>query len=179
VSFAADNFFDVQVSVINVLHHASLLDRRPDVRQVEINLIAGNADIGVAKAAFYPKLQLNLNTLLASPQSTGVALTMAAALTQPLFQGGKLEGGLENAEGVRVELVSTYRKTIMTAFKEVEDAAAISGNSTLRFQVLSNGVEMARLAYNLSLERYRVGAINYQSLLLPQRTLLTTQNSMI
>ncbi|MDO9197476.1 TolC family protein, partial [Rhodoferax sp.] len=179
VSYHAERFFDMVVPAINALQPAALLERRPDVRQAEMELIAANADIGVARAAFYPKLQLNLDAVLASPQPAGVALAMAAALTQPLFQGGRLEGGLENDQARNAELVETYRKTILTAFKEVEDAAAVRSNSTRRLQALMEAVDMARLAYRLSLDRYRLGAIDYQTLLTTQRSLLSVENSQV
>ncbi|MDP1773101.1 MAG: efflux transporter outer membrane subunit [Methylobacter sp.] len=179
VSFNAERFFDMVVPVINALQPSSLLERRPDVRQAEMELIAANADIGVARAAFYPKLQLNLDALLASPQPAGLALAMASSLTQPLFQGGRLEGGLENAEARNAELVETYRKTILTAFKEVEDAAAVRSNSTRRLQALADAVNKARQAYQLSLDRYRLGLIDYQTLLSTQRSLLTAENSQV
>jgi NodT family efflux transporter outer membrane factor (OMF) lipoprotein len=175
----AGRFFDMVVPTVNALQPAALLERRPDVRQVEMELIAANAEIGVARAAFYPKLQLNLDAVLASPQPAGVALAMASSLTQPLFQGGRLEGGLENAQARNAELVETYRKTILTAFKEVEDAAAVRSNSTRRLQALMDAVDMARLAYRLSLDRYRLGAIDYQTLLTTQRSLLSAENSQV
>jgi outer membrane protein, multidrug efflux system len=177
-SYGIENFFTIALPPMNALQPASLLERRPDVRQAEMQLIAANANIGVARAAFYPKLQLNLNTILA-PQPTGVALSIASNLAQPLFQGGLLEGGLENAKARQAELVETYRKTILTAFKEVEDAAAIHANSSMRLQALGNAVESARQAYQLSLERYRLGAINYQTLLSTQQSLLTAENSKV
>lgn len=177
--FNGEHFFDMVLPTINALQPASLLERRPDVREAEMELIAANADIGVARAAFYPKLQLNLDALLASPQPTGLALAMASSLTQPLFQGGRLEGGLENAEARNAELVELYRKTILTAFKEVEDAAAVRSNSSRRLQALAEAVAQARVAYELSVERYRVGAIDYQTLLSTQRSLLTAENSQV
>ncbi|MFA6052354.1 MAG: efflux transporter outer membrane subunit [Methylobacter sp.] len=179
VSFHAERFFDMVLPAINALQPASLLERRPDVRQAEMELIAANADIGVARAAFYPKLQLNLDTVLAAPQPAGAALTVASSLTQPLFQGGRLEGGLENAKARNAELVETYRKTILTAFKEVEDAAAVRSNSTRRLQALADAVDKAQVAYQLSLDRYRLGLIDYQTLLSTQRTLLTAENSQV
>ena len=179
VPFNTERFFDMLLPVVNALQPASLLERRPDVRQVEMELIAANSDIGVARAAFYPKLQLNLDAVLASPQPAGLALAMASSLTQPLFQGGRLEGGLENAEARNAELVETYRKTILTAFKEVEDAAAIRSNSARRLQALADALDMARLAYQLSLDRYRLGAIDYQTLLSTQRSLLSAENSQV
>ncbi len=179
VSFNAERFFDMLLPAVNAQQPANLLERRPDVRQAEMELIAANADIGVARAAFYPKLQLNLDAILASPQPAGLALAVASSVTQPLFQGGRLEGGLENAQARNAELVETYRKTILTAFKEVEDAAAVRSNSTRRLQALADAVDKARQAYQLSLDRYRLGLIDYQTLLSTQRSLLTAENSQV
>ncbi|MDD5275448.1 MAG: efflux transporter outer membrane subunit [Methylovulum sp.] len=175
----AEQFSAMQLPSPSALQPASLLERRPDVRQQEMALIAANADIGVARATFYPTLQLNLDALLAAPQPAGAALSLAAGLTQPLFQGGRLEGGLENAQARNAELVETYRKTVLTAFKEVEDAAAIRRNSEHRLQALADAVDKAQQAYSLSEERYRVGLIDYQTLLNTQRSLLTAQNSQV
>ncbi len=175
----AERFAAVQLPSPKALQPASLLARRPDVRQLEMQLIAANANIGVARAAFYPTLQLNLDALIASPQPAGTALSLAAGLTQPLFQGGRLEGGLENAQARTAELVETYRKTVLTAFKEVDDAAAIRRNSERRMQALADAVDKARQAYWLSEERYRVGLIDYQTLLNTQRSLLSAQNSQV
>lgn len=175
--FNAERFSDMRLPSPNAQQPASLLERRPDVRQLEMQLIAANADIGAARAAFYPTLQLNLDALLASPQPAGAALSLAASLTQPLFQGGRLEGGLENAQARNAELVETYRKTVLTAFKEVEDAAAIRNHSGRRLKALADAVDKARQAYRLSEERYHVGLINYQTLLDTQRSLLNAQNS--
>lgn len=179
VAFKVERFFDMLLPEVDALQPASLLERRPDVRQIEMELIAANADIGVARAAFYPRLQLNLDAVLASPQPAGVALAMASSLAQPLFQGGRLEGGLENAQARNAELVEVYRKTVLTAFKEVEDAAAVRSNSTRRLQALAEALDQARLAYRLSLDRYRLGAIDYQTLLSTQRNLLNAENGQV
>lgn len=178
-ALTAEAFSELRMPVIKPLQPGSLLQRRPDVRQIEMLLKAANADIGIALAAFYPKLQLNLDTLLANPQPAGLALTMATGLAQPLFQGGRLEGGLENARARNAELLETYQQTVLTAFKEVEDAAAIRTNSTRRMQALIEAEASARDAYQLSMERYRVGAIDYQALLNTQRSLLTAQNNQV
>ncbi|MGR8930045.1 MAG: efflux transporter outer membrane subunit [Gammaproteobacteria bacterium] len=179
LALTEEPFAAVQMPGIKPSQPGSLLQRRPDIRQIEMQLKAANADVGVALAAFYPSLQLNLDTLLASPQPAGVALTMAAGLSQPLFQGGRLEGGLENAKARNAELVNTYQQTVLTAFKEVEDAATIRSNSSRRMQALVDAEGNAREAYQLSKERYRVGAIDYQSLLNTQRSLLTAQNNRV
>lgn len=172
-------FVSIQMPKFDLLQPANLLERRPDIRQIEMELIAVNADIGIARAAFYPKLQFNLDTLLASPQPAGIAASFAAGLVQPIFQGGRLEGSLDYATARQAELVESYRKTVLTAFKEVEDAAAIRTNSTRRLQMLSEAVDTAQQSYQLSLQRYRLGLIDYQVLLNTQRSLLNAENSKV
>lgn len=158
---------------------ASLLQRRPDLRQAEMLLQAANLDVGIANAQFYPSLKLNLDTLLANPQPAGIALSMASSLTQPLFQGGRLQGGLRNAEGKFAELQENYQQSLLNALKEVEDAAAIRNQSGLRLLALREAVASAQAAYQLSSQRYRVGAIDYQTLLNTQRSLLNSQNDVV
>lgn len=172
-------FADLAVPRIAAEQPATLLQRRPDIGQVEMQLLAANADIAVARAAFYPKLQLSLGSVLANPQPAGVAATLAAGLTQPLFQGGRLEGALSNALAANAELAEIYRKTVLTAFKEVEDAATIYNNSSRRLTALETAAAQARLAYNISQERYRLGAIDYQALLNTQTSYLSTENSRV
>lgn len=172
-------FSAVLMPTINPQQPGSLLQRRPDVRQSEMQLQAANADIAVALAAFYPKLQLNIDTVLANPQPAGLALAMAANLAQPLFQGGRIEAGLEGARARNAELIEAYQQTLLIAFREVEDAAAIRKNSTQRMQALADAVDKARVAYQLSEERYRVGAIDFQALLNTQRSLLNAENSQV
>jgi len=175
----AARFADLAVPGIAAEQPAALLQRRPDIGQLEMQLIAANADIAVARAAFYPKLQLSLGSILANPQPAGVAATLAAGLTQPLFQGGRLEGALGSALAANAELAETYRKAVLTAFKEVEDAAATYNNSSRRLKALETAAEQARLAYNISQERYRLGAIDYQALLNTQSSYLSTENSRV
>jgi NodT family efflux transporter outer membrane factor (OMF) lipoprotein len=170
---------ELQMPLINPQQPSSLLQRRPDVRQIEMQLQAANADVGIALAGFYPKLQLNLDTILANPQPAGLALAMAANLAQPLFQGGRLEGGLENARARNAELVEIYQQTLLTAFKDVEDASAIRRQANLRLQALAEAVGKANEAYQLAQDQYRVGAIDYQTLLNTQRTLLTAKNNRV
>ena len=179
---AIDNavlFADIALPGIQSQQPAALLRRRPDLRRIEMQLHAANAEVGIALAAFYPKLQLNLDTLLANPQPAGMAISMAANLAQPLFQGGRLEGGLADARARNAELAEIYRQALLTALKEVEDAAAIRGNSQRRMQALAEAVDKAAAAYRLSEEQYRVGAIDYQTLLNTQRSLLSARNNQV
>ena len=172
-----ERFADLKLPDIPPQQPLSLLQRRPDLRQQEMQLKAANLDVGIAQAQFFPKLQLNLDTLLANPQPAGLALAMAANLAQPLFQGGRLEGALEKAEARKAELMENYQQALLIAYKEVEDAAAIRRHATHRQQALTQAVEHATEAYEISLDRYRVGAIDYPTLLNTQRSLFNAQTS--
>jgi NodT family efflux transporter outer membrane factor (OMF) lipoprotein len=161
---------------------AALFDRRPDIRSAETELIAAHADIGKARAAFYPRLQLgadNIFTAAAMSQPAGIAVMLAASLTAPIFQGGRLEGELERTLARRNELIENYRKTILTAYREVEDALALGSQSTRRRGELQLSVDSASQAYELARDRYLAGAIDYQTLLNVQRSVLNARDSNI
>jgi len=157
----------------------SLLERRPDLRQAEMALLAAEADITVARAAFYPSLQLRFEPLLTSAPPASLIMTTAAALTQPIFQGGRLTGELARTQARNAELVETYRQTLLDAWQEAEDAATTRHHSELRLAALAIAVDQARVAYRLSQERYRVGLIDYQTLLNSQRSLLAAENGRV
>lgn len=178
-SVATGSLTELQVPLILPRQPSSLLQRRPDVRQIEMQLRAANADIGIALAGFYPKLQLNLDMILANPQPAGLALAMAANLAQPLFQGGRLEGGLESARARNAELAENYQQTLLTAFKDVEDAAVVRQQADLRLRALAEAVNKADEAYRIAQDQYRVGAIDFQTLLNTQRSLLTAKNNQV
>jgi len=106
---------------------SSLLERRPDLRAAEQQLVAANADIGQAKAAFYPQLTLTgfygyqtvaLSDLFSSPAR---AWQFGPAITFPLFTGGRLRGNLKLAEARFQESVAAYQRTVQGAFREVSD----------------------------------------------------------
>ena len=107
---------------------SELLERRPDIREAEATLIAANAEIGVAKAAFFPSISLTgsagyesfaLNNLFTHSQRTWNG---AASLTQPIFAGGAIRSGLRLAEAQEREMLLTYQQTIMNAFQEVSNS---------------------------------------------------------
>lgn len=161
-------------------HSAALLDRRPDIRGAEAQLMAAQANIGVARAAFYPRLQLSADNVFAtaaSSQPAGMAWLVTSSLMQPIFQGGRLEGELERTLARRTELLEVYRQTILTAYREVEDALALGSRSTLRRNELLQSVDSAKQAYELARDRYLAGATDYQTLLNVQRSLFNARDS--
>jgi multidrug efflux system outer membrane protein len=107
---------------------SALLERRPDIRAAEQDLIAANAEIGVAKAAYFPQLSLSgflggqstqLSSLFSGPNS---AWSLVPQLTQPIFTAGRLKSGVRLSQAQKEHAVVQYQKTIQTAFTEVSDA---------------------------------------------------------
>lgn len=107
---------------------SSLLERRPDIRAAEQNLIAANAEIGVARGAYFPQVSLSgllggtstqLTSLFSGPNSTW---NLVPQLTQPIFTAGRIKSGVQSAQAERERALIDYEKTIQTAFTEVSDA---------------------------------------------------------
>lgn len=107
---------------------SALLDRRPDIRAAEQNLVAANAEIGVAKAAYFPRLSLTgllggqstqLSSLFSGPNS---AWSFVPQVSQPIFTAGRLKSGVRFAEAQRRSALAEYEKTVQTAFTEVSNA---------------------------------------------------------
>ena len=150
---------------------SSLLERRADVRQVEAQLVAANAQIGVARAAYFPDIVLTgtagyqssaLGNLFTGPAGLW---TFGAALTQPVFTAGRLRSNVRLTEAQEQEAVLFYRRTIQGAFRDVSDAL-IAYRKTQEFRVQQQSlVESAKDATRLSEMRYKGGAASYLEVL--------------
>ena len=160
---------------------STLLERRPDIRKSEADLQAANADIGAARAAFYPSITLSATAALEGVASGGASAlaSIAAGLLQPIFTGGALEGQLDLTKGRREELVATYRQTVLTAFKEVEDALTTVDTSAAQSASLRTAVDEAGKAFSLAQLSYSAGAADFLTVLDAQRTLLDSQDSLV
>lgn len=172
----------LNVPAISPGQPSTLLERRPDIRSLEQTLISANADIGAARAAFYPNVTLGLNwTVAASPlgDPATTTLALASAIAAPIFTGGLLEGNLDFTKARKAELMENYRKTVLVSFKEVEDAIAGVNASQKRESALSNALSESRKAYDLSTQQYDVGSIDFQTLLDTRRTMLTAEDTYI
>jgi outer membrane protein, multidrug efflux system len=150
---------------------SALLERRPDIREAEENLIAANAQIGVARAAYFPQISLTGSGGYESPSLlnlfTGPAgiWNFGGSLVQPIFEGGRLKNGVRLAEAQRQEMVLTYQKSIQDAFRDVSDALiAYQKNREFRIQQekLTNS---AGEAAQLSKQRFNAGATDYLEVL--------------
>jgi Outer membrane protein len=163
---------------------SDLLTRRPDIRQAEQQLIAANANIGAARAAFFPRISLTASAGNASNQLSDLfnggtwVWTQANQTLLTIFDAGRNQAGLDSARAGREIAVAQYEKAIQTAFREVSDALA--GRATLGDQVraLQQQVDAALASYRLSDQRYRSGVASHLELLDAQRTLFAAQQAL-
>lgn len=159
---------------------SALLERRPDIREAEAALIAANANIAIARAAYFPSLTLGTGGNITTDGLTnpaGTALSLAASLTAPIFQGGRIEGGIEQATARQQELIATYRQTILVAFQEVEDALSALRAAEQRIVSLGAAMTEAQNAYRIARSQYDAGAIDFQTLLDTQNSVLSAENA--
>ncbi len=159
-----------------VVQPSDLLERRPDIRKAEADLVVANANIGVAKAAYFPSINLGTNLLLAADPSAS-ALALFSSISAPIFQGGKLEGGLKRAEGRQAELVENYKKSILVSFQEAEDAFAKLKTTKKRQNALKQAMVKSREAYEISGKQYQLSAVDFQTVLNAQRMMLQAEDN--
>ena len=160
---------------------SSLLERRPDLRAVEQQLVAANADIGQAKAAFYPQVTLTgfygYQTVALSDLFTSAARTwqFGPAVTMPLFTGGKLRGNLKLAEARFQEAVASYQKAVQAAFQEVSDGL-ISYQRTQEFRAKQEeNTKAHRDAAETANVRYEGGVTSYLEVLYNEQELFNAE----
>jgi multidrug efflux system outer membrane protein len=150
------------------------LERRPDIRQAEQQLIAFNARIGVAKAAYFPQISLTADAGYQSSALTGLfngpagLWSFGGALTQPVFEGGRLRNNVRLTEAEKQEAVLVYQQTIQEAFREVSDAL-VGYRKSQEFRVQQELLtRSAQDAAHLSDIRYKGGAASYLEVLTNQ-----------
>jgi multidrug efflux system outer membrane protein len=170
---------------------ASLLERRPDIRQAEENLVAANADIGVAKAAYFPDISLTgvlglesaqLSDLFKGPSKTW---SIGASVLQPIFNAGRIRSQVAQAEALQRQALSTYEKSIISAFQDVENALVDRTKFLqVREEQAKNVLALFRFR-DLAVLRYTEGATIYlevanaeQSLFNAQLEYVTTQSQL-
>jgi len=160
---------------------SALLQRRPDIRAAEERLVAANARIGVARAAYFPDIALTgsggfqssaLADLLEAPARLWSA---AASLTQTIFAGGRIRAGVKLSEAQKREQLLTYRQTILQAFREVSDALVGYGKGQEFRAQQELLTESARDAARLSDQRYRGGTASYLEVLDSDTRYLTAE----
>jgi multidrug efflux system outer membrane protein len=150
---------------------SSLLERRPDIREAEAQLMAANAQIGVAKAAYFPQISLTANTGYQSSALTSLFTGPAGlwnfggSLAQPIFAGGRIRSGLKFSEARQQETLLIYQQTIQQAFRGVSDALVEYHKDREFTQYQQQLAFSAEDAAKLSEMRYRGGAASYLEVL--------------
>lgn len=161
---------------------SDLLIRRPDIQKAEADLMAANADIGAARAAFFPTVDLSVETAfsgLLTAGSPATAATLAGNVLAPIFSAGRLEGELESSQARFAELVADYRQAVLVALQEAEDALVASDASLRRAGRLDEAVVQARDAFRLSQLRYAAGAVDFISVIDAQRSQLSAEDGLV
>jgi multidrug efflux system outer membrane protein len=164
---------------------SQLLSRRPDVAAAEQQLIAANADITVARAALFPNIALTASggyessrlASLISPANRVYALS--AGLTQPIFHGGALHGQVSFSEARYTELLTTYHKTVLTAFSNVESALVAARQTADQQERQQNAVAKARRAFEFARTQMSVGTVNVLTVLNTENALFSAQDVLV
>ena len=163
---------------------SSLLARRPDISQAEQNLISANAQIGVAKAAFFPQISLTgtgggavgRSTVFSSIVNSNIGTWGGAAqLTQPIFTAGRLRGNLHSAESQQRQSLIAYKQAIQGAFRDVSDALISYQKYYEVRKAQEDTVQDLSDSVSTSLKRYRGGITTYLEVLDNQRSLFSAQ----
>jgi len=163
---------------------SELLTQRPDIREAEARLASADANVENARAQFLPSITLTgeggyqsaiLKTLL-RPESA--LYTAAVGLTQPIFDGLRLQGNLDLQKGVQDELLQNYRKTVISGFTDVENALDAIRQTALRERLQQDVVTSSRQAFDISEQRLREGTIDLVTVLQTQQTLYQAEDTL-
>lgn len=160
---------------------SDVLERRPDIRQAEQNLISANANIGVARAAYFPSISLtgmfgsastDFSKLFSGPARTW---SFGGSVTAPIFMAGRIYGQVKAAEAVQKELLLQYQQTIQTAFREVEDSLVDQRKSREKMEAQGEQVKSLRTYRDLANLRYENGYSSYLEVLDAERNLYSLE----
>jgi NodT family efflux transporter outer membrane factor (OMF) lipoprotein len=182
VTVSGGSLFAVALPRVTPGLPSDLLTQRPDIRMVEAQLASANASVERARAALLPSIQLTgqgglqsavLQTLL-NPQST--FYNIAAGLTQPIFQGGQLLGQIDFDKGRQDELLQNYRRTVVSAFSDVNSALVAVQQQGERERLQREVVRSSREAFQVSETRLREGTVDLLTVLNTQLTLFQAED---
>lgn len=165
---------------------SKVLLTRPDIMEAEHNLKAKNANIGAARAAFFPSISLTANTGIASKSLSSLfdggaqnVWSFSPNITLPIFNGGQNNANLDYTYAQRDIALNQYEKTIQTAFKEVNDSLATRATINEQINKQKELVTAVSRSYDIALGAYKVGTGSYLNVLISQRTLYSAQQNLI
>lgn len=185
VSVAQGSLASLAVPAVAPGLPSGLLARRPDVSEAEAQLVAANANIKVARAQFFPDVTLTaqggveaeaLRTLV-TPAAGIYAL--AAGVTQPIFTGGLLEGQLALSKAQYDELLQDYRKAVISAFSDVENALVATRKTAEQTADQQDTVVKARQAYEIAEAQYRAGTVTLLTVLTTENALFPAEDTLV
>ncbi len=164
---------------------SELLTQRPDIREAEALLAAADANVYAARAAFLPTIQLTgqggfqSNALKSLFNAESAFYSLASGLTQPIFDGFRLKGLLDLQRGRQEELLQIYRRSVISAFGDVENALIAIEQTAERERRQREVVASSRRAYELSVQRLDAGTIDLITLVNTQQTLFQAQDVLV
>ena len=163
---------------------SELVQRRPDIRKAEAQLHAATATIGMAKADFYPRISLNGSAGFQSLQLSNLAnwasgqYVVGPSITLPIFEGGRLKGTLHLREAQQQEAAILYQRTVLDAWREVDDALVVYDAEQRRRDRLKKVVSLNQNALSIARQRYKEGAVDFLNVLNVQKQLLDSQSDL-
>ncbi|MCK1622465.1 efflux transporter outer membrane subunit [Bradyrhizobium sp. 147] len=163
---------------------SELLTQRPDIRRQEAQLASATANIGNARAQFFPTIQLTGNggyqssALVSLFQPHATFFQLVGSATQPIFDGGRILGNFELAKARQDELLQAYRKTIIQAFADVDNALFSIKQTTIKLQLQRDVVAASRRAFDLSEQQLRAGTADIVTVLNTQLTLFQAEDAL-
>lgn len=178
------DLMSVTVPAISPIMPSELLTRRPDIASAEAALAAADANLTVARTALLPSISLSAaigqsSSALFSLSGASTSESWSASLTQAIFQGGRLRNQIGVSESRQRSLVEQYRKTLLTAFKEVDDALLSVANEEQQEYLQEQIVTEAKKTLRITELRYKEGADEMTSLLDAQRSLFSAEDTLI
>lgn len=164
---------------------SELLRRRPDVAAAEAELAAAHANVDAARAAFFPHIDLTASGGYASTalstlfNPTSLVSNIGASLLQTIFDGGRLLGQSRLARAQRLELIASYRNTVLSAFQDVESALGQVASLAEQEKYKTEQVDAASEAFRISEIQYREGVADLLNVLQAQQTLFSAQDQLV
>jgi NodT family efflux transporter outer membrane factor (OMF) lipoprotein len=161
---------------------SELLTQRPDIRRQESQLASATANVGNARAQFFPSIQLTgqggyqSSSLASLFQPHAAFFSMVGSLTQPIFEGGRLLGNFEFTKARQDELLQTYRKTVVSAFADVDNALTAVRETTVRLRLQREVVAASKRAFQLAEQQLRAGTADIVVVLNTQLTLFQAED---
>ncbi len=181
IRIEGDSLRNVALPAVDAGLPSDLLERRPDIRRAEADLIAASADIGAARAALFPHISLSgqggfASSALSALFNPGSSFySIGLDLFGTIFDGGRLSGQVDIGKARREELVAAYHQSIVSAFRDVEDALAGIKHFGEQGEALRRTALHAREAYRIAETAYRLGGTDFTTVLDAQRTLLNAE----